>query len=391
MNIIPAHRMASFSSSIFSELAQKKQEHLKRGAHIIDLSIGSPDLPPPTFVKKTIAEFSMNDHLYGYSLNGTEEFHQAVASYYEKNDQVHLQADKEVVQLMGSQDGLVHLPMALSNPGDYILVPDPGYTAYATGIAMAGSIPYFMPLTKENHFLPDFSEIPEHIARKSSMMILNFPGNPIPVMATKELFEKAIAFAKKYNIIIVHDFAYSELYYENEKPISFLSLPGSMEVGIELNSLSKSFNMAGCRVAYASGNKDIISTLKQLKSNLDYGVFLPIQKAASLALQQGSIFNEEMRQIYKRRRDCLVYGLHDIGWHVALPKAGMFVWAEIPHSFDSKTFAFELMNRAHVAVTPGIAFGPSGEGYIRIALVEEEKVLLKAVQQIKESAILSSQ
>lgn len=388
MKIIPAQRMESFSSSIFSELAQHKREQMQQGQNIIDLSIGSPDLPPPPFVKEAIASLAMDNQLYGYSLSGTEEFHNSVSSYYKKNHGVQLQFDTEIVQLMGSQDGLVHLPMALSNPNDYILVPDPGYTAYATGIAMAGSIPFYMPLSKENHFLPDFSQIPEQIAHQTSMMILNFPGNPIPVMATEELFKKAIAFAQKYNIIIVHDFAYSELYYGNEKPISFLSLPGSKDVGIELNSLSKSYNMAGCRVAYALGNPTIISTLKQLKSNLDYGVFLPVQKAASMALQNGALFNEEMRLIYKRRRDCLVHGLNEIGWPVDLPEAGMFVWAEIPKAYSSKQFAIELMNQAHVAVTPGIAFGPSGEGYVRIALVEDETVIQTAVQRIKESGIL---
>lgn len=388
MKIIPAQRMESFSSSIFSELSQHKREHLQQGHSIIDLSIGSPDLPPPLFVKEAIASLAMDNQLYGYSLSGTDEFHHSVSTYYKKNHDVQLQFDTEIVQLMGSQDGLVHLPMALSNPNDYILVPDPGYTAYATGVAMAGSIPFYMPLSKENHFLPDFSQIPEHIAHQASMMILNFPGNPIPVMATEELFKEAIAFAQKYNIIIVHDFAYSELYYGNEKPISFLSLPGSKEVGIELNSLSKSYNMAGCRVAYALGNPTIISTLKQLKSNLDYGVFLPVQKAASMALQNGAAFNEEMRLIYKRRRDCLVQGLHEIGWLVDLPEAGMFVWAEIPKSYSSKQFAIELMNQAHVAVTPGIAFGPSGEGYVRIALVEDENVIQKAVCSIKDSGIL---
>ncbi|MGM9928426.1 MAG: LL-diaminopimelate aminotransferase [Bacillus sp. (in: firmicutes)] len=388
MNIIPAQRMASFSSSIFSELATLKSEKQQQGQAIIDLSIGSPDLPPPPFVKEAISALALEDRLYGYPLKGTAEFHHSVAMYYKNKHDITLNPQTEIVQLMGSQDGLVHLPMVLTNPGEYVLVPDPGYTAYATGIAMAGAIPYYMPLTQKNHFLPDFCSIPEEVAQKASMMILNFPGNPIPAMATKELFTEAISFAQKYNIIILHDFAYSELYYGDEKPISFLSLPGSKEVGIEMNSLSKSYNMAGCRVAYAIGNEKIISMLNQLKSNLDYGVFFPIQKAASLALQNGAEYNKEARQIYRRRRDCLVNGLNKIGWEIDTPEAGMFIWAKTPHNYASKPFSFDLINQANVAVTPGIAFGPSGEGYVRIALVQDEHILQKAIQSIEKSDLI---
>ncbi|MEH6945023.1 LL-diaminopimelate aminotransferase [Bacillus sp. JJ722] len=390
MKIKLAQRMNSFSSSIFTELALYKSEKLKEGKTIIDLSIGSPDLPPPDFVKDAIGSLSLNSNQYGYSLAGTKNFHDAVGAFYKKNYDVELDTEVEILQLMGSQDGLVHLPMVLANPGDIILVPDPGYTAYATGIAMAGATPFFMPLKKENSFFPDFTSIPEEIAKKASLMILNFPGNPIPAMATKEMFQAAIEFAKKFNIIILHDFAYSELYYSDAKPISFLSLPGSKEVGIEMNSLSKSYNMAGCRIAYATGNTEIIAALKQLKSNLDYGVFYPIQNAATLALQQGAEFNEQTRVIYKSRRDCLINGLNEIGWKVEAPQAGMFVWAELPSNWTSKQFAFELMNRAGVAVTPGIAFGPSGEGYVRIALVQDEATLHQAVNNIANSGIITA-
>ena len=387
MKIQTANRMSSFSASIFSEMAAYKAKKIKEGKNIIDLSIGSPDLPPPSFVMEAISQHSMNDQLYGYSMRGTNEFQQAVQTYYRDTYHVTLDSEKEIFQLMGSQDGLVHLPMVIANPGDIVLVPDPGYTAYATGIAMAEAIPYFMPLQKENHFLPDFSKIPEDIATQATIMILNFPGNPIPVMATEQIFVEAIAFAKKYNIMILHDFAYSELYYGNEAPISFLAIEGSQEVGVEFNSLSKSFNMAGCRVAYALGNEKIITALKQLKSNLDYGVFLPIQHAATLALQKGSSFTEEARSIYRKRRECLVNGLSEIGWNIETPQAGMFIWAEIPNKWTSKQFAFELTDHAGVTVTPGIAFGPSGEGFVRIALVENEDSLQQAVKNIRDSGM----
>ena len=383
-----ADRMKSFSSSIFTELAAYKAAKIQEGSNIIDLSIGSPDLSPPPFVKESISKLALDDSLYGYSLKGTGAFHQSVSSFYERKYHVHINPETEIVQLMGSQDALVHLPMVLSNPGDYILVPDPGYTAYATGIAMAGAEPYYMPLRKENGFLPDLSAIPKEIAEKTSVMILNFPGNPIPVMATEELFKEAIAFAQKYNIVIIHDFAYSELYYTNRKPLSFLSIQGSKDVGIELNSLSKSFNMAGCRVAYALGNAEIIKALHQFKSNLDYGVYFPVQSAACEALDNGELFSQQLRGQYKARATALCDGLQDIGWHVEAPKAGMFVWAELPSGWESKAFALQLIDSANVAVTPGIAFGPSGEGYVRIALVQDVQTLLQAVEQIKYSKIL---
>ncbi|KAB2338196.1 LL-diaminopimelate aminotransferase [Cytobacillus depressus] len=389
MNISTADRMNSFQESIFSELAYYKESKISEGQEIVDLSIGSPDTAPPAIVMKTIAEMAMNPHLYGYTMKGTGEFYEAVSHYYKRSFHVTLDPKIEVSLLMGSQDGLVHFPMVLCNPGDYVLVPDPGYTAYETGISMAGAKQYPMPLKKENHFLPDFSEIPEEISKKAKLMILNFPGNPVPVMATKEFFAEAIVYAKKYNIVILHDFAYSELYYES-KPVSFLSVEGAMEVGIEMNSLSKSFNMAGCRIAYAAGNPKIIAMLANFKSNVDYGVFFPIQAAAVKALTDESDFLSKLREMYKNRRDVLVNGLREIGWNVSSPNSSMFIWAEVPKGFTSKEFAIELINRANVVVTPGNAFGSWGEGYVRIALVQSEELLTKAVNNIKQSGIMKA-
>lgn len=384
-----ADRMNSFQESIFSELAYYKKLKLAEGVEMVDLSVGSPDTAPPAIVTETISELVKKPQSYGYSMKGTDEFHEAVSVYYNRNFEVSLNPQSDVSLLMGSQDGLVHFPMVLCNPGDYVLVPDPGYTAYETGVSMAGAKMYPMPLKKEKEFLPDFKEIPEEISERAKLMILNFPGNPVPVMGTKEFFESAIAYAKKYNIVILHDFAYSELYYD-EKPISFLSVEGAMEVGIEMNSLSKSFNMAGCRVAYAAGNHEIISMLANFKSNIDYGVFFPIQAAAAKALNDESAFLNELRDMYKKRRDVLINGLREIGWNVSCPKASMFVWAEVPSTFTSKQFAIELINRANVVVTPGNAFGSWGEGYVRIALVQSVEMLKKAIHNIKNSRVLES-
>ncbi|WP_174732923.1 LL-diaminopimelate aminotransferase [Mesobacillus harenae] len=389
MSFTTSRRMKAFEQSIFAELSQLKKMRIAEGEKIIDLSIGSPDLPPPKFLMDAISKDALNPAAYGYSLTGTEEFQESVRTYYKKNHNVSLNTKNEIIQLMGSQDGLVHFPMVLCNPGDYILVPDPGYTAYATGASMSGAELYPMPSRKETGFLPELNNIPEDILHKAKLMILNFPGNPVPAMVTRKYFEEAIAVAKKYKIVILHDFAYSELYY-GEKPLSFLAVEGAKDVGIEMNSLSKSFNMAGCRVAYAAGNPDLIEKLAQLKSNLDYGVFLPVQNAAAKALIAESNFLQSNREIYKARRDVLISGLEQIGWHVDIPQASMFIWAEIPQGFSSsKEFSIELLHKANVVVTPGNAFGRYGEGYVRIALVQPEAELLKAVKSIADSSLFN--
>lgn len=386
MNIIEAYRMRAFGQSIFAELAQVKQKKIQQGHQVIDLSIGSPDLPPPNFVVEALSEAVQDPSMYGYSLKGTQSFHEAVRKFYFKRYHVDLDCDDEILALMGSQDGLVHLPMVLCNPDDYILISDPGYTAYMAGAAMAGARIHPMPLKKENDFLPNINEIPKKVRDKAKLMILNFPGNPVPTLATKRFFEKVIDYCRAHNIVVLHDFAYSELYYE-EKPISFLSVEGAKDVGIEMNSLSKSFNMAGCRIAYAAGNKRVLRMLADLKSNLDYGVFLPIQAAAVRALEDDSSFLELTRETYRERRDMLVNGFRKLGWDVSSPKATMFVWAEVPPRYTSTQFAFELIHRANIVVTPGNAFGDWGEGYVRIALVQPETTLQRALHNLKKSGI----
>lgn len=386
--IIPSSQlMQSFETSIFSELAAYKRSKLAQGVQMIDLSIGSPDLPPPTFIVDALVENIKDPQQYGYTLKGTNDFHEAVHTFYKKHYGVSFDPNSEIVQLMGSQDGLLHLPMTLVDPDDIILLPDPGYTAYGDAVRMAKAKAYPMPLLKENAFLPDLEAIPVDIAEKAKMMILNFPGNPVPAMADRSFFAKVVAFAKKYNIVVVHDFAYSELVFDGQKPISFLEIEGAKEVGVEFNSLSKSYNMAGCRIAYMIGNAKIVAALAKLKSNVDYGVFFPIQNAAVVALLEGDSFLKENCKRYESRRNVLVDGLKEIGWDVERPPATMFIWAEIPTGYTSKQFAYELMDKAGVVVTPGSAFGKAGEGYVRIALCQSEDVLTEAVRKIKASGI----
>lgn len=390
MNVKTASLMNSFSTSIFSELSSYKQKLMADGKDIIDLSIGSPDLPPPQFLREVIARNSLDGGQYGYTLQGIKPFQEAVCQYYKEKYDTELNPNTEVLQLMGSQDGLVHLPMVFANRGDIILAPDPGYTAYQAGINLCGAEYYPMPLEKQNGYLPDLKQIPQEIADKAKMMILNFPGNPVPALATTEFYEEVVTFAKKHQIIVLHDFAYSELVFDGRCAISFLSVEGAMDVGVEFNSLSKSYNMAGTRVAYVVGNSNIIEGLARLKTNLDYGVFMPVQKAAVAALTTGAEFLKENAKVYETRRDILVNGLNEIGWKVDAPPATMFIWTEVPSGFTSIDFCYLLMERAGVVVTPGSAFGKKGEGYVRIALVQSEVRLREVVVRLKNSELFKA-
>lgn len=383
MRIQSSKRMNIFQPSIFGELKNIVQEKIQAGDQIIDLSIGSPDLPPHEVIREKLAELSRLPDMYGYTLGGTKRYHQAIADYYKRRSNVVLDIETEIIKTMGSQEGLVHLPLAFCDEGDLILTTNPAYVAYDTGIQLAGATAYEMPLKAENHFLPVFSDIPEKIAEKAKMLILNLPGNPVPAMPTIEFFEEVVAFAKKYNLIVVHDAAYSEFYFEGDAPFSFLSIPGAKEVGIEVNSLSKSFSLAGARIAYIVGNKEIISILKQLKSNLDFGTFEPIQEAAATALDHAELITEDLRKVFKQRHEVLTQGLKEIGWTVTPSNGGMFVWAKYPYEVDTNSFAIETIRQVGVVVVPGSAFGSEGEGYVRIALVQNEKKLAEAIECLK--------
>lgn len=385
MKVATSQLFQAFRPGIFSELSKRKQEKQASGADIIDLSVGSPDLPPPPSVMEALQRNIRDPGQYGYTLMGIDAFNRAVAAYYDQRYGVSLDPHTEVLQVMGSQDGLVHLPMVFADAEDIILVPDPGYTAYETGVYLSGAAQFSMPLRKENGFLPDLSDIPTQVAQKAKLMILNFPGNPVPALADRHFFEEVVQFAKQYQILVVHDFAYSELVFDGRQAISFLSVEGAKEVGVEFNSLSKSFNMAGCRIGYMVGHAEVIEAFGRLKSNLDYGVFLPIQKAAVVALEEAHDFLKKNRQVYAQRRDVLIESLASLGWHIDPPQATMFAWAAVPRGRTSQQFAYELLEKAGVVVTPGNAFGSHGEGYVRIALVQPEEKIKLAAQRIQEN------
>lgn len=382
MNIHPSKKMAIFEPSIFGKLKQAVADSGKKHANIIDLSIGSPDLPPHEIIRKALADKSMQKDVYGYTLGGTDRFHQAVVDYYKRRSNVRLDPDTEVIKTMGSQEGLVHLPFAFCDVGDIVLTTNPAYVAYEAGVKMAGAIPYEMPLLAENNFLPDLDVIPEEIAKQAKLLILNLPGNPVPAMPTTTFFEKVIAFAKKYEIIVVHDAAYSEFYFTGNRPFSFLSIPGAKEVGIEVNSLSKSFSLAGARIAYMVGNREVIQIMKALKSNLDYGTFEPIQEAAAVGLDHAEEITESLREVFKIRHETLTVGLEKLGWQVAPSTGGMFVWAKYPYDVDDTDFVLELIQQSGIVMVPGSAFGTEGKGYVRIALVQETSVLEEAIMRL---------
>ncbi len=378
-----AKRMESLSSSIFNEMEERKKIIEARGTKVINLGVGSPDLPPAPHIVKALRHAVEDPFNYTYPIVGLPRLYEALAGWYKKRFNVNIDPVGEVLVLMGSQDGLAHLAMAYVDPGDIALIPDPGYPIYSFSILMAQGEIFPMPLLAQNHFLPEFSDIPEEVAKKAKLMWLNYPNNPTAVSAHREFFERAVDFAKKYDILICHDVAYAELAYDDFKPMSFLGIPGAKEVGVEFYSLSKTYNMAGCRIGFAVGNREVISNLALIKSNIDYGVFYAVQEAGIAALTGPQDYVAETARTYQRRRDVLVDGLAEAGWQMPKPNASMFVWAPLPPGYTSSTaFAMELLEKAGVIVIPGVAFGKQGEGYVRIALVKDESLLAEVVGRI---------
>ena len=380
--------MSQFEPAIFSSLKNfAKQQEKLNGLSLIDLSLGSPDIPPHDMLLKSMSEQSKKPTSYGYTLNGSTEFNEAVARYYLRVKKVELNPETEIVQTIGSQEGLVHLPIAFCDPGDYVLTTNPGYVAYAAGITLAGATPYYIPLEEDRGFLPNLKAIPEDIAHNAKLLILNMPGNPVPMTPSLDYFKDVVEFAKKYNVIVLHDAAYSEFYFTGEASISFLATPGAKEIGLEINSLSKSFSLAGARVAYIAGNAEMVAIMKQLKSNLDFGIFDPIQSTAILALDHAEEITTPLRKTFAERHNTLMRGLLELGWEVAPSNGGMFVWAKYPFKINSVDFAFKTIEQSGVLMVPGTAFGSKGEGYVRLALVQNLEVLNEAVIRLKKLSI----
>ncbi len=382
-------RIDQFEEGIFSKLLEIKNKKLEQGEAIIDISVGSPNVPPAKHIIDALCTAAADEKNYIYAINDQSALLTAVSTWYKNRYGVVLDPDFEICSLLGTQEGFSYLAMAIVDDGDLVLVPDPCYPVFADGPRLAGARLYYMPQKKENGYVVQLKDIPEDVAKKAKMMIVSYPNNPTTAIAPDSFYTDLVAFAKKYGIIVLHDNAYSELVFDNKRCDSFLSFHGAREVGVEFNSLSKTYALAGARIGFCVGNAEVISRLKKIKSNCAYGMFLPLQKAAIAAITGDQSCVKATKLFYERRRNILCDGFRAIGWDIDRPEATMFVWAAIPqHYRNSEQFAMDILEKAGVMVTPGSAFGHSGEGYVRMALVQEEEVLLQAVRQVKESGIL---
>ncbi|HIW15136.1 MAG TPA: aminotransferase class I/II-fold pyridoxal phosphate-dependent enzyme [Firmicutes bacterium] len=383
-----ANRMEAFGTGIFSVLLQKKQEKEAQGVSVIDLSVGTPNIPPEERIRQVLSQAALDPKSYVYAIRDTSALQKAATIWYRRRYGVELDPDTQVCSLMGSQEGLSHIALTVADPGDIVLVPDPCYPVFADGPRIAGAQLSYMPLRKENDYLIDFSAIDPETARRAKLMIVSYPNNPTCAIAPPSFYRELIEFARTYDIMVLHDNAYSELTFDGVKGGSFLSYPGAVDVGVEFNSLSKTYGMAGARVGFCLGNREMVEKLKLLKSNMDYGMFLPVQQAAIEAITGDQSCVERTRQAYQHRRDALCRSFSKAGWVIDPPKATMFAWAAIPKTFpSSQEFALALLEKTGVLVTPGSGFGPSGEGYVRLALVQDEDVILEAADRIAKSGL----
>ena len=369
MNIEFSERANRFGSNIFNTLDQYKNERLRQGKPVYNLTVGTPDFPPAAHIMEAVSRAALDPDNYKYSLGDTPELKQAVMDWYERRYSVTLRSD-EITSVAGTQEGMTHIGLALINPGDTVLVPNPGYPIFEIGPYLCGAEIAYYELLPENNYLPDLASIPEEVARKAKLMIVSYPANPVCTTAPASFYEELIAYAKLHQIVIIHDNAYSEIIYDGRKGNSFLSYPGAKEVGVEFNSLSKTYNITGIRISFLLGNKDIIHKFKTLRSQFDYGTSYLVQKAAIAALNgpQDSIL-DNCRE-YERRRDALCVGLTKLGLPVQPSEGSMFVWARIPDGYkDSNDYCMKLFHETGILCTPGSGFGSLGEGYVRFALV----------------------
>lgn len=379
-------RMDLLAEGVFSRLDEEKQNMLASGKAVYDFTIGSPNIAPSKEVMDALITAAQQPESYMYSLHDTKELKETIQAWYRKRYQVELDTETEILSLQGSQEGLAHVALALCDEGDIVLIPAPSYPIFANGPKIAGAELYEMPMLKEYDYLIQFDAIPEEIAEKAKMMIISYPNNPTGATAPDSFYEELIQFAKAHDIIVIHDTAYSNLVFDGEEGKSFLYYAGAKDIGIEFNSFSKTYGMAGARIRICVGNAEIVGILRKLKSNIDYGMFLPIQKAAIAALTQDQSIVKETRETYQRRRNRIVAGAAAAGWHIASCKSTMFLWAQIPEGYgSSEEFALNLLKCSGMLVTPGSSFGAYGEGFVRIALVQSDEVIEQALQALKES------
>ena len=379
-----AKRLDTVPPYLFVEISRKIAAKKAQGINVISFGIGDPDIPTPATVIEELRLTSLDSVNHRYpETDGLPEFRSAVSDWYKKRFNVDLDSDNEILPLIGAKEGIGHAALCFINPGDIALIPDPGYPVYSVGTWFAGGECYWMPLKEENGWLPDLGSIPEGILKKSKVMWLNYPNNPTGAVVDEEYFKEVIAFAKQHNIAILHDACYTEVAYDGYKPISFLQIPGAMDVGIEFHSLSKSYNMTGWRVGVAAGNKDMIDALMVVKSNLDSGIPNAVQYMGIEALKSTDQEIIDRNNIYQSRRDKVVAALKKIGLDVDPPKASLYVWAKIPSGYKSAEFAELILEQTNVVVTAGNGYGPSGEGYIRLSLTIGDDDLDEGIKRLQ--------
>jgi len=383
-----ATRMSRVPPYLFAALDARRDAVAARGVDIIDLGVGDPDLPTPRFLVQALTRAVRDPATHGYPpYAGTADLRAAVADYYRRRFRVRLDPDREVVILIGSKEGIAHLPLALVDRGDVVLVPDPGYPVYAIWTRFCGGRVHWLPLRAENGFFPDFDRVPRDVARRSKLVWLCYPNNPTAALASRTQFARAVAFGRRHGVVVANDNPYAEVYLGRQRPVSLLSVPGARDVAIEFGSLSKTFNMCGWRIGWAVGNPKVIEALKTVKSNTDSGAFTALQRVAEAALRSDFSSAEKQRTIYRKRRDVVVAGLRQAGLQVRAPGATFYVWCPVPAGQTSEAFATRVLEQTGVVITPGNGFGPAGEGYFRVALTRPERRLKQAVRRIVSAGV----
>lgn len=384
-----AKKMDNFGESIFTSLAAIKNKRLSEGKPVYDFSVGTPNIPPAQHILDTITKEAADPKNYVYAISDLPELQDAVQTWYKRRYGVEIDPRTEVTSLLGSQEGLAHITLAFADQDDIILVPDPCYPVFGDGPLIASAKLHYMPMLEENDYIIQLRDIPTDVAKKAKMMIVSYPNNPTTALAPDSFYHDLIRFAKEFDIVVLHDNAYSDLVFDGRHGGSFLRFDGAKDVGVEFNSLSKTYGLAGARIGFCIGNADVVKAVKTLKSNMDYGMFLPVQKAAIAAITGDQSCVPVTCDAYQRRRDVLCDGLTEIGWKVDRCAATMFVWPKLPAGYtDSAAFAMELVDKTGMLVTPGSAFGPGGEGHVRMALVRTEDEIRACIKAVAECGIL---
>jgi LL-diaminopimelate aminotransferase len=380
----PARRIGQLPPYLFAAIDRMKQEAIRKGIDIINLGVGDPDQPTPPHIIERLQRAAEEPRHHQYpSYEGMLRFREAVARWYRQRFGVTLDPATEVLTLIGSKEGIGHLPLGVLNPGDVALVPSPGYPVYQVATQFAGGRAYMMPLRQANNFHPDFAAIPSATLKRTRLCFLNYPNNPTAATTTIDFFRQTVAFASRHRIIVAHDAAYSEIYYDGKRPPSFLEIDGAKEVGVEFHSLSKTFNMTGWRIGFAVGNRQILAALGKVKSNLDSGVFQAVQEAGIAALESPQSVTDAIRRRYQERRDLFIPGLQQLGYEVTSPSATFYVWIRVPKRTTSAAFTARLLQRAGIVSTPGNGFGAAGEGYVRMTLTVGPERLKEALDRMK--------